>query len=222
VQLRPALLIFHRTFPLLFLPKISFSIFPFLVFEISDRCRQRSFTMQEFLPAPPKGLSGLFEPLGEVLGLPLLPQHMHEILFFLFLYDLIYTRISPSLSTSFFPKVYPKLTAKERIDWNVHVVSLTQCTLIGILAAFCLIFDQERRNMTWQERVWGYTGATNTLLGIANGYFVWHLLSMIKYFKLYGWSMVAHGVCALAIMISGFVSSISRTRTFSNKDSDFE
>ncbi|KAG0646331.1 putative TLC domain-containing [Hyphodiscus hymeniophilus] len=160
--------------------------------------------MREFLPAPPKGLTDVFEPLGEFLGLPLLSKHMHEILFFLIIYHLIYTSISPSISTRFFPKVYPTLSAKAKIDWDVDAVSLTQCTLIGTLTAICLIFDQERREMTWKERVWGYTGATNTLLGIANGYFVWHFLAMIKHFRIYGWSMVAHGICALAIMMSGF------------------
>jgi hypothetical protein len=169
--------------------------------------------MRELLPSPPRGLTDLFEPLGDLLGLPLLPQHMHEILFFLCFYELLYTAISPSLSTRFFPKVYPKLDGKAKIDWNVHVVSLTQCSLIAPLAAFALIFDQERKNMTWQERVWGYTGVTNTLLGMANGYFVWHLLRMIKYYKIYGWSMVAHGISALAIMMSAFVSFASLTNT---------
>lgn len=60
--------------------------------------------------------------------------------------------------------------------------------------------------MTWEERVWGYTEPSNMVLGVANGYFWWHAITMIVWYKLYGWSMVAHGICVLAIMIPGLVS----------------
>jgi TLC domain len=104
--------------------------------------------------------------------------------------------ISPNLSTRFFPNIYRKLNGKAKIDWDVHIISLTQCTIIVPVAVFALAFDQERKNMTWQERVWGYTGVTNTLLRIANGYFVRHLLSMIKTLRSTVSSWL-HMVCAL-------------------------
>lgn len=59
--------------------------------------------------------------------------------------------------------------------------------------------------MTWQERVWGYSEGSNIALGVANGYFVWHAIMMCKYKNMYGWSMVAHGLACLAIMLPGWV-----------------
>jgi hypothetical protein len=39
--------------------------------------------MRELLPPAPKFLVDLFEPFGDFLGLPLIPEHLHEILILL-------------------------------------------------------------------------------------------------------------------------------------------
>lgn len=159
--------------------------------------------MQELLPVLQ---IRILEPIGKSLGLPLLSQHLHETAFFFVFYHVVYEYVSPKLSTRYFSQTYPKFNKKSRVDWDVHAVSLTQCTLISMLTIYCIIFDQERKDMGFRDRVWSYTGATNTLIGIANGYFVWHFLHGIRYVQTYGWSMVAHAVACLVLLTSAFVS----------------
>jgi hypothetical protein len=155
----------------------------------------------------PQILETIFHPTGDILNLPHLTAHIHELLFSLLVYHLIYTRISPLISSILFPKVYPSLKSKDKIDWDLHAVSLTQSIVNSSLSLFILFYDEERLNMTWQERVWGFTEASNMLLAIANGYFIFHFLVMVIHRETYGWGMVIHGISVLAIMLPGLVSA---------------
>ncbi|PQE17467.1 TLC domain-containing protein [Rutstroemia sp. NJR-2017a WRK4] len=157
-----------------------------------------------FLRWQPEILVTIFEPVGDFLGLPHLPNHIHETLFFLLLFHVIYTRLSPAIATYLFPKIYPAYSHEQKVDWDCHIVSLTQSIINSVLSMYVIFYDEERKSMTWQERVWGYTEPSNVALGVANGYFVWHAIMMIKYKYMYGWSMVAHGFCCLLIMVPGW------------------
>jgi hypothetical protein len=141
------------------------------------------------------------------LRLPLLPSYIHLTFLDLFICQLIYISLGPRLSTFFFPNHYHgRLDSAQKLDWDIHLTAFSQTTLIFGLGCWVMLFDEERRRMTWQERVWGWTNPTATALAIANGYFLWHLVMMVRYRKLYGWSMVAHAVSVVSIMILGFVS----------------
>jgi hypothetical protein len=162
-----------------------------------------------FLRWRPEILVTVFEPVGDFLGLPHLPNHIHELLFSLLLFHVIYTRLSPTITTYLFPKIYPAYSHEKKVDWDCHIVSLTQSIINSVISMYVIFYDEERKSMTWQERVWGYTEPSNVALGVANGYFVWHAIMMIKYKYMYGWSMVAHGFCCLLIMLPGWVRLLS-------------
>jgi len=67
-----------------------------------------------------------------------------------------------------------------------------------------VLFDDERRRMDWQARVWGSTEPTAAVLTIANGYFYWHLIMMLRYWKVFGLPMVAHALSVSFLMTNGY------------------
>ncbi|KAI9807140.1 MAG: hypothetical protein M1825_005858 [Sarcosagium campestre] len=160
--------------------------------------------MQDPLPPPPAFLRKLTQPLADYLALTTLPLHIHEVLFAFTCYHVINTRVSPWISARLFPNTYPQLSRKTRINWDVHVVSLCQSTVINVLALWVLWTDQTRVEMDWRERVWGYTGAGGMIQGFAAGYFLWDLFVSTANVASFGWGMLAHAVCALIVFSFGF------------------
>lgn len=155
--------------------------------------------------APPL-LKRLVDPLATSLSLPTLTLHIHELLFATIAYHLICTFLSPFLSTFFFPRIYPALPPRTKLNWDVHVVSLTQAVAINSLALWVMWVDEERGSMGWEERVWGYDGAGGMIQGFAAGYFLWDLMVCVRHVGLFGWGLLAHAVAALVVFSLGFVS----------------
>ena len=56
------------------------------------------------------------------------------------------------------------------------------------------------------ERVFGYTGASGLIQGLACGYFVWDLIVSTRYIKIFGIGIWAHAITALCVFSFGFVS----------------
>lgn len=164
--------------------------------------------MLDPVPPPPRSLFALTEPLASALSLPTLPHHVHEVLFALVLYQSVQSIISPVLSPILFPKIYKNLTRRTRINWDVHVVSLVQSCLINVLALWVMFTDEERYQMkdSAVERVFGYTGASGLIQGLACGYFIWDLLVSTRYLSIFGIGIWAHAVTALCVFSFGFVS----------------
>jgi hypothetical protein len=159
-----------------------------------------------FYPPPPI-LVRAVQPLAELLGLSTLPLHIHEIVVAWICYHLICTTISPIISARLFPAVYPQLPARTTISWNVHVTSFIQSSIITVLALFVIWSDEERREMDWAGRIWGYTGAGGVVQGFAAGYFLWDLIASVVHLHVLGWGSLAHAVSALLVTTLGFVSS---------------
>lgn len=156
--------------------------------------------------SPPAFLPRLIQPLADILALPTLPLHAHEILLAFTFYHIVNTRLSPLISTYLFPQIYPKLNRRTKINWDVHVVSLVQSCLINTLALWVLWVDEERTEMNWRGRVWGYTGAGGMIQGFAAGYFLWDLMVSSMNVGVFGWGLLAHAVSALVVFSFGFVS----------------
>lgn len=155
---------------------------------------------------PPGFLVKATQPIARSLALRTLPLHAHEILPAFCFYEFVNTVISPRVSTYLFPDVYPKLSRKTKVNWNVHFVSLVQSCFINVVTLWVIYNDRERMHMGWRERVWGYTGATGMVQGFAAGYFLWDLLASIKHVDIHGWGALAHAGSALVISSLGFVS----------------
>ena len=86
------------------------------------------------------------------------------------------------------------------------MVSLCQSLMINALALWVMWADEDRKNMDWVQRVWGYTGAAGMIQGLAAGYFLWDLMVTVQNAKLFGYGMLAHAFSAMLVFSFGFVS----------------
>lgn len=168
--------------------------------------------MRDPIPAPASLLTAT-KPLARILSLRTLPYHTHEILPAFAIYTFINNVISPQVSSRVFPKTYPSLSKKTKINWDVHLVSLVQSCFINSVALAVIYYDKERWSMGPRGRVWGYTGATGMVQGFSAGYFLWDLVMSAKDMDVHGPESVMHAASALAVSLLGFVSVVYKTRT---------
>jgi hypothetical protein len=169
-----------------------------------------------FIPPIP-WLSKAVQPFSDFFALPTLPLHIHEVLISFLGYTFINVIIAPQLSKLIFPVKYGKLTPERKLNWDVHVVSLCQSTMINALALWVMYTDEDRKSMDWQQRVWGYTGAAGMIQGLATGYFLWDLMVTLRNVKVFGYGMLAHATSALLVFSFGFVSQNKSLETSSAK-----
>lgn len=162
-----------------------------------------------FIPPIP-WLSELVQPFSDRYNLPSLPLHIHEVLLSAIFYSLIFWPISPILSKLIAPQHYSKLSRKRRLNWDAHVVSFIQSTLINIIAIWVMVVDQERNDMDQEERIWGYTGASGMVQALAAGYFVWDLFVTSFNLDVFGLGTLAHAIAALLVYTLGFVCNFSK------------
>jgi hypothetical protein len=168
--------------------------------------------MHDPFPIPPlPWLSKAVQPFADYFHLTTLPLHIHEVLGSFLAYTFINTVFAPVVSKWLFPVQYPKLSAERKINWDVHIVSLVQSTTINALALWVMFTDNERKNMSWEERVWGYTGAAGMIQGLATGYFLWDLMITLQHAKVFGLGMLAHAFSALLVFSFGFVGDLKYT-----------
>jgi hypothetical protein len=166
--------------------------------------------MHDPFPIPPIPLlSKAVQPFADFFGLTTLPLHIHEVLFAFFGYYWINVWFAPTASRWLFPVKYPALSPEKKLNWDVHVVSLCQSVLINTLALWVMFNDEDRWNMDWKQRVWGYTGAAGMIQGLAAGYFLWDLMITLQNVNAFGPGMLAHAASALTVFSFGFVSHLS-------------
>jgi len=158
---------------------------------------------------PPAFLQQALQPLADALSLPALPSHFHEVLFAIALYTFIDTIASPFVSARLFPKTYPYLDKRTTINWNVHMVSFVQSIIICALSIYTMLYDQERKEMDWAGRVWGYTGMSGLVQAMATGYFAWDFFITLIHLDIFGVGLLAHAVSALVVFSFGYVSRAS-------------
>ncbi|KAK4197031.1 TLC domain-containing protein [Triangularia verruculosa] len=161
--------------------------------------------MRDPFPIPPiPALSEWIQPYADALSLSTLPLHIHEVLGAALFYTFIHTVLSPILSNAFFAKYYPRNNRAKKANWDAHVVSLVQSVLINGLALWAMWKDEERAKSDWEQRVWGYTGASGMIQALAAGYFVWDLGITLLNLDIFGLGLLAHAVSALAVYTFGF------------------
>lgn len=157
--------------------------------------------------APIPALSKAIQPLADYLSMPTLPLHIHQILIAASFYQFIHAVVAPRLSSYLFPVRYNALSKTKKLNWNVHVVSFTQSSMINVLALWIMYVDDERRQMDWQERIYGYDGGAAMIQGLAAGYFLWDLIMTALHPNVFGLGMLAHAISALVVYSFGFVSA---------------
>lgn len=165
--------------------------------------------MHDPFPIPPiPWLSNAIQPIADYFHLTTIPLHIHEVLLAFLAYTFVDLVVAPAASKRLFPKTYTTLSRERRLSWNVHVVSLVQSLTINSLALWVIIMDQERKNMNWNDRVWGYTGAAGMIQALATGYFLWDFLISLIHIKIFGPGLLAHAISALLVFSFGFVRSL--------------
>ncbi|KAI1435033.1 TLC domain-containing protein [Xylaria sp. CBS 124048] len=161
--------------------------------------------MKDPFPIPPiPALSNAVQPWADYFDLPTLPLHIHEVLIIALFYEFIRSVVSPTLSARIFPTQYAALSGSKKMNWDVHVVSFVQSTTINALALWVIFVDEERKQMDWQERLWGYTGASGMIQALAAGYFLWDFCITVTNINVFGLGMLAHAVSALLVYSFGF------------------
>lgn len=156
-----------------------------------------------FIPPIP-ALSKAVQPWADKYALPTLPLHVHEVLGFALFYTFIQLVVSPAISNRLFPAYYPRDSRGKRVNWDAHVVSLVQSVLINGMALWTMFVDEERAQMDWQQRIWGYTGAAGLIQAMATGYFLWDFVMTAMNLDVFGLGLLAHAVSALSVYSFGF------------------
>ncbi|KAF2856312.1 DUF887-domain-containing protein [Plenodomus tracheiphilus IPT5] len=159
--------------------------------------------MRDPLP-PPSLLVQLSRPWAEKLGLTTLPYHVHEILLGFIGYHLILYVLSPAISRLLCPKTYAGFNRRTRLNWDIHWVSMVQALFINSAALWIIFKDEQRHEMDWRGRLWGYTPASGMVQGFAAGYFLWDLQISSQYLSIAGPSALLHAIGALAVTCIGF------------------
>ncbi|KAL2207148.1 DUF887-domain-containing protein [Sarocladium strictum] len=157
-----------------------------------------------FLPLAIPELAKTVQPLADWLQLPTLSLHIHEVLGAALLYTVIFWPISPLVSGWLAPKAYYAIPKRKRVNWDAHVVSMVQCLFINTLAIWVALFDESRKTMGWEERVWAYTESSAMVQALAAGYFLWDLIVTSMYLDVFGIGTLAHAVAALIVYSLGF------------------
>ncbi|KAE9975158.1 hypothetical protein EG328_003442 [Venturia inaequalis] len=152
----------------------------------------------------PNWLIALVTPTCQRLGLYTLPYHIHEVIFAASFYTFVQKVVSPWLSPKLFPNHYPQHSARTRFNWDVHVVSFVQSVLVCTMALYEMAYDEERKEMDWQERAWGYTGGTGLIEAFGCGYFLWDLIVTALNYSMYGFGTLAHALSAITVYGFGF------------------
>ncbi|KAL4965130.1 TLC domain-containing protein [Aspergillus stella-maris] len=160
--------------------------------------------MLDPVPPAPEWLREIVRPWALRFNLPALTDHSHEVAASFIGYLLIHYVVSPWLSPKLFPRHYPNLNKRTRLNWDVHVVSLVQSTFINAVALWVLFTDDERKSMSSGERVLGYTGSCALISSLAVGYFIYDLIVSTIYVKMFGIGMLFHAISALWVFSFGF------------------
>jgi len=153
-----------------------------------------------FFP-PYRPLQEFVTPFAAKLNLHTLPLHIHAVLIAFVAYHLVFLG-SPIFSTLLFPRHYPSLKPRTRINWDVHVVSFVQSTFISALGLYVIFKDKERADK--EHRVFGYTGIGGATQAFALGYFLWDLMMSALYFDVFGIGFLFHALSAVVVYSLGF------------------
>lgn len=157
----------------------------------------------------PSSLRDAVHPLTNLLHLNTLPLHIHEVLLSFAAYTVLNTILAPYLSAQLLPTTYAQFAPRTKLQWNIHVTSFVNATIVSVGALYVLYADRDRLSDTWEERMWGYTGLGGMVQAFGAGYFMWDVQVCATNLKTLGVMDLLHAVVALSIAILGFVCRLS-------------
>lgn len=148
------------------------------------------------------GLQEVIEPLMDPLlkfswypasmGHSYLQLHLHEIIYSLIFYVILYQFVSPQVNKKIFGKSYKKAPTATKIDFDVHLVSTVQA-IISISGCIPVLFLP-----TNSFNIANYYHPFCSLLAaISVGYFLWDLYICLRWYRIYGAQFLIHAGMAL-------------------------
>lgn len=169
------------------------------------------------LPPIPQWLDiyPLFGP--SYLNIPTIEPHLLIVFLSALFYHHIYTIIGPAILALIGSPTQSPPTAVQtqastirspklaQYHFCITLVSITQSFVNSAVAIYLLYHKEFRKGLTAQERYLGYHEKTAQALAVATGYFCFHAVETWISRDVWGYSMFAHGVCALGSVLLGFV-----------------
>lgn len=135
------------------------------------------------LSVPPR-----LENLFLYFGFTRLSDHLHEIILAALIYTAIY--LGSSFIAPYLIPQYKKLSTRNRVNFDMHVVSQIQSVWL-CTAAISLMFSPHLTTLT------SYTPYAGMVTATATGYFIWDLFVSLKYVKEFGVGFMVHALAAL-------------------------
>lgn len=122
--------------------------------------------------------------------------HWHEIVGAFVAYVLV-QRYSRPWARKYFGSAYTELLPRTQLNFDIHLVSMFQC-ILSILMCGPMWNHPFRLNHAIEPHnaIFGYTPYAGLVAAVTIGYFVWDIYVCIRYFLLFGWGFLFHGVAA--------------------------
>ena len=159
--------------------------------------RRMEVSKQGLFSPPPLEFLKAITPYCELLGFKSLPNHLHVIIGAALFYECIFL-LSPLLCSRF--QSYTTLNTRSKINWDIHLVSMVQSTLICWLA-YLALGDPKLK----EDRVFGYSPFGADVSALACGYFIWDTFVCLRYIRYFGVGFALHGIASLTVFLFGFV-----------------
>ncbi|CDK25387.1 unnamed protein product [Kuraishia capsulata CBS 1993] len=130
----------------------------------------------------------------------LLGQHWHEIVISFAFYEALYF-VSPLICRTIFGDLYSKdRSKKEKINFDIHVVSMVQA-----LASLVLCVPMFYHPLYFSGAVFGSTPYGGLVASLTVGYFIWDLVVCVQHYSLFGFGFLLHAVAALYVFLMTFM-----------------
>lgn len=131
-------------------------------------------------------------------------QHWHEVVGAVIFYFGIQL-ILPIILTWLFGKAYTDLKRRTKVNFDIHIVLMVQCTLLVVL----LLPTWNHPN--WQNReanpidlLYGFTEYLGFVSAVTVGYFVWDFIVCLLHFDIFGVGFLFHAFAALWVFSVSF------------------
>lgn len=156
-------------------------------------------TSDKLFPSPGKGFIQTIAPLFRLLGLNALPLHLHGVIISFLFFHTVWLISKPIFSSVLRLKQYRRLSFKDKIYWDAHVVSMVHAVIL-IPFSFVIL----KQNLLNDNKIFGYSPYAADIYSVALGYFLWDTVFCTRYVKFFGKLFMLHGISSASVFILCF------------------
>ncbi|EDO15667.1 hypothetical protein Kpol_1008p3 [Vanderwaltozyma polyspora DSM 70294] len=119
-------------------------------------------------------------------------SHLHEIVYSFVAYTIIYNIVSPVVNRVIFGHYYTHLSSRtDKIDFDIHTVSMFQCIVSLILAPLIVTVPKTLDVSNYYDHLCTLTSA------VSLGYFIWDICVCILHYEVSGPAFFAHAIISI-------------------------